>query len=566
MYKLFLTLRYLRHHKIVYFCIVGVTVGIMILTIVVSIMNGFQIAMRERIRGTLSHLTVRHRAADLYIPEYGPLVEEIRRLPHVRGAAPRVEGAAQFRDPRGELHTIQIMGIDPAYERDTSDFARYFEEGRKRNFDFAYDDGRVPGAPPVVVGEQSLFGPGDRIHLTSIRFGADKPIICTGEFEVVGRFRTGMTEYDAGLILMPLDASQVFFKLDKGTSPQISQIAVNIDDYDVNRKTVHDAIGMAMVRLGMPGQRYVSVRWEHFRENLLRAVEVEKNIMIMLMFFIIVVAGFNIVAVYTLMVRSKTADIGVIKALGGSTLGVAAIFLFSGLLLALIGAFLGTSCGLLLSYNANIVADSIEEATRAVSHWEPWKRAAAGAGCLVAAGLLFWIMISKRLVTRIVHNAWLVPCWVLGVGLGGLYCVRLVQALPGAAWKGVFGGAFALAAALYLMTAVLFFRRWATERRLPVSQLDVLKIPASVTYSLVIIAAVIAGAAFEAMAAAEIEPGWGLVLFPRDIYYLDRIPAAVDYGYVVFGIAGAAVVSLVCSIFPAVMAARQPAIESIRHE
>jgi lipoprotein-releasing system permease protein len=568
-YKVFLTLRYLRSHRIVYFCIVGVMLGIAVLTVVGSIFNGFSLNMRERIRGMTAHLTVRHGDARAVIPDYESLVEEIRKLPHVRGAAPRIEYGAQFTDERRGVLPVMILGIDPKHERGTSDLEKFFRRGGKASFDFAPADGSAPGAFPAVVGK--YVGPqvGATLSLQAVRPMTDIPAFCMRDFEVVGQFHTGMNEYDERTIVLPLEAAQEFLKLKTPRGGLVNQIAVQLDDYDAHRAQVNEQIGRILSAQGR-GKGYVSVPWESIHYNLLRAVDVEKTIIVMLMFFTVLLAGFNILAIYTLMVRAKTSDIGVIKALGGSTAGVAAIFLMSGLMLSLIGSFIGIVCGLLLSYYTNPVADWIQATTAAVAKWPAGARWEAAAMCGLGPVLLIWIRARAHLKRTVELWAWRVlqiPCLATGLGLGTYLCVKLVEALPEAGWRYGFAGAFLLIGLAYAVTAVRFARRWVSERRPSADLLELLQIPAGVTYWVAATALLLAAVGFASLALHTAPPNWpGLELFPRSIYGLDRIPTAVDYTYVALTVLGAALISLAFSVFPAIVAARQPAIESIRHE
>ena len=182
---------------------------------------------------------------------------------------------------------------------------------------------------------------------------------------------------------------------------------------------------------------------------------------------------------------------------------------------------------------------------------------------------MIWIRVRaflKRTVSRRLWIFLLIPSFVLGLWLAGFLSVKLVQAIPSTGWKFALAILLGLLGATYVAAVVHFARRFVLERRLRTDLLEVITLPAGITYWLIAIAAAALSAVFATMAIFPPEPNWGLVLFPRDIYYLDRIPAEVDYNYVVFSIFGAAIVGLVASIFPAIIASRQPAIESIRHE
>ena len=151
MYKLFMALRYLRAHKIIYFSIAGVAIGIVVMVITSSVMGGFSRDMRDRIRGMQSDLVLTTRTPDLYLPEYEKLVDEIQSLEHVKGTAPRLEHSGWI-TLQGARRVISLIGIVPELEENTSQIGTYFRAGNKPVFDFKRNDGDDPDFPGVVIG------------------------------------------------------------------------------------------------------------------------------------------------------------------------------------------------------------------------------------------------------------------------------------------------------------------------------------------------------------------------------------------------------------------------------
>ena len=151
MYKLFMALRYLRAHRIIYFSIAGVAVGIMVMVITSSVMGGFSRDMQARIRGMQADLTLTTVAPNLYLPEYEKLVEKIKNIPHVTGAAPRLEHSVWLSLGHSR-RVVTLVGIVPKLERGTSGIGGYFSNGTKKVFNFEYDDRRPQEYPGIVVG------------------------------------------------------------------------------------------------------------------------------------------------------------------------------------------------------------------------------------------------------------------------------------------------------------------------------------------------------------------------------------------------------------------------------
>jgi lipoprotein-releasing system permease protein len=310
-----MALRYLRAHRIIYFSIAGVTIGIMVIVITSSIMGGFSRDMRSRIRGMQSHLTLRTRAPDLYMTDYEDMVERIRVIPHVKGAAPRLEHAAWM--GVGSIRiVVQVVGIVPELERNTGNLEKYFRDGGKTRFDFRYDGGTEPKLPGIVLGPYWRW---PRVGLQSV-INDTPPRFLTGDFEVVGQFRTGMTEYDTGMHkglggygFVSLETMNDFLNL---KVPAANSIAVELDDYEMHAgearamilamvHSLHPCRSRELHAWGQCGLHEVR-SWEEAKKPLLQAVSIEKAIMGIILFFIVVVAGFNIIAIYTLMVRAKT--------------------------------------------------------------------------------------------------------------------------------------------------------------------------------------------------------------------------------------------------------------------
>src|SRR5579862_9990435 len=140
MYKLFMAFRYLRAHKIIYFSIVGVAVGIMTMVVVTSLMGGFSRDMKSRIRGMQTDIVVMSFDKNLWITDYEEICKDISAIPHVKGCAPRLEYDAWL-GRSGSYSDVHIVGIVPAEERKVSKLENFFHKGLKENFDFKDDGG-----------------------------------------------------------------------------------------------------------------------------------------------------------------------------------------------------------------------------------------------------------------------------------------------------------------------------------------------------------------------------------------------------------------------------------------
>src|SRR5438552_13871113 len=282
MYKLFIAFRYLRAHKIIYFSIVGVAFGILTMVVVTSLMGGFSRDMRSRIRGMQTHIIVTSVDKNLWFTDYESICATIRKITHVTGCAPRLEYEAWL-GKSGTYNDVHILGILPEEEKRVSELEAFFRKGHKQVFSLKRDDGSPTQFPGVVLGSQ-LRGVGT-VGLLTARHSTT-PILCVKDFEVIGRFQSGMVEYDSNYIFMDLAAAQDFLQV--ADPPRANVLAVSVDDYERNGKAVRQRIVEAFHARrpcnnpedhgpGLFGYRcglYRTMTWEQSKRVLLQAVEV----------------------------------------------------------------------------------------------------------------------------------------------------------------------------------------------------------------------------------------------------------------------------------------------------
>jgi lipoprotein-releasing system permease protein len=370
MYKLLLCLRYMTRRKIVYFSVAGMVIGIMVLIVVTSLFGGFSREIRERIRGFSSHIVVRRPWGR--IADYGRLVALLERQPHVVAVAPHVEGLA-YVSHRGVIYPkpVQVIGIDPGREigrpgaPGVSELGRYLVEG---------DAGLVPpggGASPpgALIGSALLEGRacalGERLWLATVLnregvAGVDYDHV-TQTFAVAGRFTSRMNEYDRGYVYVPLAAAQAFLR----TGDTVTQVAVRVDDHAQAKRILAGLSDALRATEGFEG--LVATSWEDLpgKRNLLQAVDREKGIQVVILFIIVIVAAFNIVAILTLLVDLKTRDIGILRALGATSWGVSGLYLLNGVTIGAVGSALGVALGVAVAYGL----DPLEKLVFQLTHF-----------------------------------------------------------------------------------------------------------------------------------------------------------------------------------------------------
>jgi len=201
--------------------------------------------------------------------------------------------------------------------------------------------------------EETVLHPGDDVTLTTVG-GADlKPV--WGTFLVADYIKTEMSEYDQGLVYVPLEQLQKI----RGMQGRCTSIQIKLKEYERDKAFVTDELRKIFVP-----QSGVNVdTWEGRQGPLLAAIDVERGILNLLLFMIVGVAGFSILAIFTMIVSEKYRDIGILKSLGASSRGVMSIFLGYGLLLGTVGCALGTGMGLWITWKINVIEKWLTEQT-----------------------------------------------------------------------------------------------------------------------------------------------------------------------------------------------------------
>lgn len=198
--------------------------------------------------------------------------------------------------------------------------------------------------------------PGDTVFLVTVGAGKETPQPVYSPFAVCDFFKSEMAEYDSHMVFVPLDYLQAL----RGMEDKSTQIQIKLTDYSKAKEVTDELKRIFPSRYGFDVRT-----WEEKQGALISAIDVERGILNLLLFMIIGVAGFGILAIFSMIVVEKTRDIGILKSLGASNRGVMAIFLGYGLLLGVVGSILGTVLGLSITYNINEIEHFITRLTGA---------------------------------------------------------------------------------------------------------------------------------------------------------------------------------------------------------
>jgi lipoprotein-releasing system permease protein len=322
----------------------GVTVGVMALIVVLGVMNGLRNDLRDRILVASPHLRILTYGAGLRVDDWQDALTTIRQDPDVVAAAPEVISQTVITKGADYAEAVNVLGIDP--DTGTRSVTSLPSALVKGDLSFRTTTDSVDGA--ILLGERLA----SRINayvgdvITLIPPTAAKVNRALGvatprfwRFEVTGLFNTGMFQYDNQFVVMSLATAQQF----TGLGQAVSSIAVRVANPDEA-----PAVGRRLEdRLRYP---YRALDWQAQNSSLFSALQLEKLAMGLIIFFIMIVAAFNIVGSLTMVVTDKTREIGILRAMGLPAPAIGRVFLLQGAIIGLIGTMTGLALGLVISY------------------------------------------------------------------------------------------------------------------------------------------------------------------------------------------------------------------------
>jgi len=326
----------------------GIALGVAALIIVLSVMNGFQREVRDRMLSVVSHIEIlAPQGAPL--PDVATTLAEVRRNPNVTGAAPFVAAQALLsrgQDMRGAL----VRGIDPALESSVTDLAAGNEKTLKL---------LVPGEFRVVLGGELARSLGVRAGDVVTLIAPAGQVTPAGvvprlkQMTVAGTFDSGHYEYDAALVLLHHEDAQRIFRLESPTGIRLKL------------KDVHQARAVAAELAGTVSGGLVVRDWTQQNRTWFAAVQLEKRMMFIILTLIVAVAAFNLVSTLVMTVTDKRADIAILRTLGASPRSIMGVFVVQGAMVGVIGTLAGLALGLAIAFNIDVIVPAIEHALNA---------------------------------------------------------------------------------------------------------------------------------------------------------------------------------------------------------
>lgn len=346
---LWIGLRYLaakrRNHFISFISassMVGMTLGVAVLILVLSVMNGFDRELRERILGMVPHAVLFERGG---IDDWQSLAKEVEQIPGVAGAAPltRLQGMLGY---GGRVHGAMVTGIEPRAEARVSILPNHIKEGQLSDLQ--------PGSYKVFLGEllarQLNVRVGDKVTLllpeATLSPAGVLPRI--KRLEVAGTFAVG-AELDSSLAIIHLaDAA----KLER-LSAEAQSLRIKFDNLFSAPQGVWKIVNQ------LDGD-YSASDWTRTHGNLFQAIKMEKTMIGLLLLIIVAVAAFNIISTLVMAVTDKQADIAILRTMGARPGTIMRIFMVQGLAIGVIGVALGTVLGVLAALGISDLVAALE--------------------------------------------------------------------------------------------------------------------------------------------------------------------------------------------------------------
>jgi lipoprotein-releasing system permease protein len=338
--------RYLRSRRgsrllsfISVIAISGMVVGVSALIVIIGVINGLQTDLRDKILVGSPDVRVLNYGDELRINDWRAVLVKVRRQPGVVAAAPFVLAQALMRAGANYVEPVAVAGIVPAGEPGPP-VTSIRDHATLGDFRFATADGRRRGAVlgKLLAARLNAY-PGTKVTLYAA--AGTQPNVITGgylprifQLEVTGVFDTGMYEYDNQYVFVDVDLARDVAGLDSAVT--------GIEVRTATREAAPDIAQALFESLGFP---FHTVDWHEQNSSLFKALTLEKLAMSVIVSLIIIVAAFNIVSTLTMVVRDKTREIGILKAMGLPSASVRRIFLVQGLVIGIVGTGLGLAIG-----------------------------------------------------------------------------------------------------------------------------------------------------------------------------------------------------------------------------
>jgi lipoprotein-releasing system permease protein len=350
-YEIMIGRRYLRASRgnrfvsfISVISMVGVAIGVAVLIVVLSVMNGFEQELRSRILSLTSHATIRGFGAGL--PDWRTVAGKATQNPEILAAAPYIEDQVLL--VAGDKSSgAAVSGVLPEEERKVAAITELMQDG-------AFD-ALAAGGYGVVLGADLAkalgVGVGDRVIVaTSQAVITPAGVVARMRgFRVVGTFASGMYEFDRNLAYIHLVDAARLYRMDD----QVSGLRLRLADMFVAPRVVRS------LAESLGGGYYID-DWTRKHANFFRAIQLTKSVMFVILLLVVAVAAFNIISTLVMVVKDKQADIAILRTVGATPRSILGIFVAQGTAIGLIGTLSGVALGVLIAMNVESLVHGLE--------------------------------------------------------------------------------------------------------------------------------------------------------------------------------------------------------------
>lgn len=323
---------------------IGIALGVLVLITVLSVMNGFEQAMRDRILGVVSHITLSE--TDAMIENWPERRDQVLEMEHVIAAAPFVEKQIMLNEG-SSVQGALLEGVLPEFDKDIGNVSEHMLEGSFQDL--------VDGEDNIILGvklaETLSVGVGDSVTLLTpsalSETTGELPIL--KQFNVVGIFRVDLQQYDRGTAYVHMADAMRLFEM----GDQVTGLRLTLDDLYLSREVSQRLEGTS-------GPDYWVSDWTRQNENFYKAIQLQKKIMFFLLGLIIAVAAFNLVSTLVMVVTDKDSDIAILRTLGMTPGSIMKVFMVQGTLIGVVGTILGVVFGVWLATNVDVIVPWLE--------------------------------------------------------------------------------------------------------------------------------------------------------------------------------------------------------------
>ncbi|HEY6452016.1 MAG TPA: lipoprotein-releasing ABC transporter permease subunit [Steroidobacteraceae bacterium] len=324
--------------------VLGLAIGVAVLIVVLSVMNGFERELKTRILSVTAHATLMGLEGSL--KDWRADRARALRMPEVMAAAPYIEAQALLMHGAHTSGTT-VRGVEPEEERRAVGLAQRIEGGRIEDL--------TDGGYRIVLGDALATALAARVGDDVVLIAPRGDVTPAGieprmrRFRVAGLFHSGMYEYDRALALVNLhDAARIYQMDDRVTGLRLA-----LRDPFMAPRVVRD------LAVSLGGGYFVS-DWTRNHANFFRSIEITKSMLFVILLLVVAVAAFNVVATLVMVVKDKRADIAILRTIGAAPRNVLAVFAIQGTFIGLAGTAAGAALGLLLAANLEALVHALE--------------------------------------------------------------------------------------------------------------------------------------------------------------------------------------------------------------